>query len=96
MEIVRKKDSNEKGPEPGTGGVEIVRTMEVKTPERRSSGYSHFFGSKFVRITHSLQSRFFNFGKGDNLIDLENIIVYLLIPTTTRSEKDASLFYYGT
>jgi hypothetical protein len=24
MEIVRKKDSNEKGPEPGTGGVEIV------------------------------------------------------------------------
>jgi hypothetical protein len=34
--------------------------------------------------------------RGNNLIDLENIIVYLLIPTTTRSEKDASLFYYGT
>ena len=86
--VVRKKDSNEKGPEPGTGGVEIVRTMEVKTPERRSSGYSHFFGSKFVRITHSLQSRFFNFGTGDNLIDLELYLIHIGCCRRTTTDKD--------
>ena len=82
MEIVRKKDSNEKGPEPGTGGVEIVRTMEVKTPERQSSGYSHFFGSKFVRITHSLQSRFFNFQPTHPPGDYGNELVLKRVPSS--------------